>query len=202
MEIQKGLLDGVPFVQSPNVGGALRPEAIVIHYTAGPSLTRAVATLTSPKHRASAHVAIGPDGKTTQLVSFNRQSWHAGTSVWDGRPSLNKWSVGIELVNPGWLKGGPGAYRTWWGDPVPDADVIVAKHPLRPKGRPQPWRIYPDAQIAACYAVCAALCDKYPDIKLMLGHDDIAPDRKTDPGPAFPTAKLRGWLGLGPNGPT
>jgi N-acetylmuramoyl-L-alanine amidase len=200
MEIHKGLLEGVPFVQSPNIGGALKPEAIILHYTAGPSLTRAVATLTSPRHRASANVVVGPDGRVTQLVSFNRQAWHAGTSVWDGRPSLNKWSVGIEMVNPGWLKRKPvpggHAWFTWWGDLVPDADVIVCQH--KHGGKVLGWRVYPEAQIAATYAVCAALCDKYPDIRLLLGHDDIAPGRKHDPGPAFPIEKLRGWLGLGP----
>jgi N-acetylmuramoyl-L-alanine amidase len=197
MEIAKGLLDGVSFVQSPNMGGALKPEAIVLHYTAGPSLERAVTTLTSPKRpKRSAHVVVGPDGRTVQLVSFNRQSWHAGTSEWAGRESLNKWSVGIEMVNPGWLKQRDGKWLTWWGEVVPDKDVIVTRH--KHGGKVLGWRTYPDAQVAATYAICAALCDKYPDIKLLLGHDDVAPGRKKDPGPAFPIDKLRGWLGLGP----
>ncbi len=198
-----GRLDGVPFVESPNRGGRLMPEAIVIHYTAGPSLTGAVATLTRPKSvkhpsPASAHTVTGPDGKVTQLVPFNRQAWHAGTSSWDGRPSLNKWSVGLELVNPGFLtRRADGQWETYWHQIVPEADVMVARHKhAGPASKPKGWRVYPEAQIAACYAQCAALCDTYPTIRLLLGHDDIAPKRKSDPGPAFPTAKLAAWLGL------
>ncbi|MFP1463722.1 N-acetylmuramoyl-L-alanine amidase [Escherichia coli] len=41
---------------------------------------------------------------------------------------------------------------------------------------------YTDAQYQQLAAVTRALIDCYPDIS---GHCDIAPDRKTDPGPAF-----------------
>lgn len=201
MEIHKGLFDGVPFVQSPNVGGILKPEAILIHYTAGPSRERAIQRLTAPKSPANpkpagAHTVTGPDGACTQLVSLNRQAWHAGASEWDGRPHLNHWAIGLEAVNAGFLRRRSSQWFTYWGDVVPDADVIVAphKHGKKILG----WQKFPDAQIASIYAQCAAACDKYPDIRLLLGHDDVAPGRKLDPGPAFPLDKLRAWLGLGP----
>ncbi len=45
---------------------------------------------------------------------------------------------------------------------------------------------YTDAQYQQLAAVTRALIDCYPDIaKNMTGHCDIAPDRKTDPGPAL-----------------
>lgn len=201
MEISKGLFEGMPFVQSPNIGGVLKPEAIVIHYTGGPSMVRAVARLTAPKgpsnpKPASAHTVTERDGRATQLVSLNRQAWHAGPSVWDGREALNRWALGFELVNAGFLRRRSSQWFTYWGSTVPDSDVIVAphKHGKKVLG----WHKFTDAQIASIYAQCAASCDKYPDIRLLLGHDDVAPGRKLDPGPAFPLEKLRSWLGLGP----
>ena len=51
---------------------------------------------------------------------------------------------------------------------------------------------YTDAQYQQLVAVTRALIDRYPDIaNNMTGHCDIAPDRKTDPGPAFDWARFR-----------
>ena len=48
---------------------------------------------------------------------------------------------------------------------------------------------YADAQYAALSALCRALARRYP-IADFVGHADIAPGRKTDPGPAFDWARL------------
>lgn len=43
---------------------------------------------------------------------------------------------------------------------------------------------FTDQQYAALIALTKCLCNRYP-IKDIAGHSDIAPDRKTDPGPHF-----------------
>ena len=47
----------------------------------------------------SSHLLIERDGSITQFVPFNLKAWHAGVSFWKGKSSLNKNSIGIELVN-------------------------------------------------------------------------------------------------------
>ena len=53
---------------------------------------------------------------------------------------------------------------------------------------------FTDAQYTALITLTKCLCDYYP-IKHIAGHCDIAPDRKTDPGPYFDWEKYA--MGLG-----
>lgn len=54
---------------------------------------------------------------------------------------------------------------------------------------------YTDAQYQQLVAVTRQLISRYPAIAdNITGHSDIAPVRKTDPGPAFDWVKFRGLL--------
>jgi len=53
---------------------------------------------------------------------------------------------------------------------------------------------YEDAQYATLGALLPTLLEAYPQITRdrIIGHSDVAPGRKTDPGPAFDWARIRG----------
>lgn len=53
-----------------------------------------------PDHRmyASAHVMIGREGEVWKLVEFDKQAYHAGASIMNGRANCNRWTLGIELI--------------------------------------------------------------------------------------------------------
>ena len=189
--------DGQPvrYVETPNHGGVMTPEYLVMHYTAGSSAESAVAWLCNPEAKASAHLVIGRDGSITQLAAFNRSAWHAGQSRWAGRNSLNAFSIGIELDNAGKLE----RVGERWLCAVskreyPDDEVLIANHPHdRPGTMAAGWHQYSAAQLDAAGEVGVLLMQSYA-LRDVLGHDEIAPGRKTDPGPAFPMASFRARL--------
>ena len=188
--ISDGILKGAQFVNSPNKGGPFIADTIVMHYTAGTSANSAVRWLSNKRAKASAHVVVGRDGEITQLVSFKEIAWHAGRSRWRGRTGLNQYSIGIEIVNAGPLvKHADGHYRTAFGRVISDpAEVVVAKHKNERETRY--WHSYTETQLQRVEELVLALLEEYPPIKEIVGHDDIAKGRKSDPGPAFPMERF------------
>ena len=149
---------------SPNFNDRRFPvDMLVLHYTGMESGAAALAKMTSEEGGVSAHYMIREDGGVVQLVEEDRRAWHAGVSRWQGDEDLNSRSIGIEIVNGG--------------------------HDWRLEdGRLPP---YPEAQVEAVIALSKAIIARWdiPQTRIV-GHSDIAPARKQDPGEHFPWARL------------
>jgi N-acetylmuramoyl-L-alanine amidase len=94
----------VRIVDQPSPNHDARAGAIdmlILHYTGMPDRAAALARLTDPAAKVSAHYLIGEDGTVIRLVPEARRAWHAGVSHWRGRTDVNSASIGIEMVNPG-----------------------------------------------------------------------------------------------------
>ncbi len=98
-----------------------------------------------------------------RLVAEDRRAYHAGVSSWKGDTSLNAASIGIEIVNRGDL---------------PDKEGNL-------------YPDYPKEQIDAVVSLVRDIVQRH-GIRgdRILGHSDIAPLRKVDPGPRFPWKRL------------
>lgn len=191
MEIKNHKLTDIPFTESPNQSGVIEPDTIIIHYTAGASAESSINTLTNPSAGVSAHIVIARDGTITQLVPFNKKAWHAGKSHHRDRTGMNKYSIGIELDNPGILKKSGNKYISWFGRAYPEEQAIEATH--RNEDFPRYWHTFTETQISQAYSLCELIIQKY-GIKYILGHEEVSPGRKQDPGPAFPLDKIRDKL--------
>lgn len=191
-KISKTLVgEEIEFSATKNKGGEITPEFIIIHFTAGRSAESSVEWFKNQHAGASAHVVISRDGKITQLVEFNIKAWHAGRSRWAGKENFNNFSIGIELDNPGRLTKVNDRYYSWFKKEYNVDNVIAATH--KHEKELSYWHNYTEAQMQSCFALCKELMMTY-DIKDILGHDDIAPYRKSDPGPAFPMESFRAKL--------
>jgi N-acetylmuramoyl-L-alanine amidase len=133
-----------------------RVQFIVLHYTEI-DFARSLHRLT--EEEVSSHYLVN-DGPPTiyRLVDEDRRAWHAGPSYWQGYTHLNSSSIGIEIVNSG--NGGD-----------PNADYAE----------------YPGRQIEQVIELVRDVQRRHgvrPD--RVLGHSDVQPLTKQDPGPRFP----------------
>ena len=144
---------------SPNFDERKLPVSmIVLHYTGMPDADGALARLTSPEAKVSAHYLVKEDGEVIQLVDEENRAWHAGKSYWRGITDVNSASVGIEIVNPGHEFG---------------------------------YRNFPDEQIASVIPLVSDIKERHGIGRgNIVGHSDVAPARKEDPGELFPWGAL------------
>ena len=156
----------------PSANHDSRIQFVVVHYTSA-SLERSLQLLTHGE--VSSHYLIGDDNKATifKLMDESLRAWHAGESEWQTRTWLNSSSIGIEIVNPGFKD--------------------------TPTGRL--WYPYSDAQIESLVFLLKDISKRYGiSPHNIIGHSDIAPGRKLDPGPLFPWKRLaEQGLGVWPN---
>ena len=127
---------------------------IVFHYTGMKKEKEALNRLTDLKSKVSSHYFIKSDGQIFTLVPEKYIAWHAGVSAWKNYKFLNKYSIGIEISNP---------------------------------GHNHKYRKFSKKQIVSIIKLTKYLIKKYNIVlNFVLGHSDIAPIRKKDPGEKFP----------------
>ena len=162
-----GCASGPPIDRSRSAKGqSSRVKFVVLHYTAIDT-PQSVKVLTEQVVSSHYLVTDEPVPVIYGLVDEARQANHAGVSSWKGYTQLNSSSVGIEIVNPGFTQG--------------------------PEGRI--WHPFPQAQIDRVIELVRDIMARHNiPPENVLGHADIAPQRKQDPGPMFP------WLQLAQHG--
>ena len=118
----------------------------------------AIKRLCNSKAKVSSHYFIKYNGTIINLVPDLYEAWHAGISKWKKYNSLNKYSLGIELSNPGYKHG----YKKF-----PLKQINSLKNLIR--------------KLRRIYKI---------KTENILGHSDISPNRKNDPGEKFPWETL------------
>ena len=142
-----------------------RVQFLVIHYTVA-NLPLSIKVLTERAHEVSAHYLVSDDELPViyRLVPEERRAWHAGPSTWRGHSMLNAGSIGIEIVHPGFR--------------------------LKPDGS-RDYVPYAPAQIEALVPLVKDIVRRHgirPE--RIVGHSDVLPQHKEDPGPMFPWKRL------------
>ena len=174
------------------------PRLIVLHWTAAPlqkteeqNLLRIYRWAADNEDKSSTHFVIMRSGKLYQLVSTERASWNAGKSSWtcaDGtssKTSVNLFSIGIDFDNVGPLtKSKDGFFYDCYGGRFDGVAVQVGSSWYEEITREQLW---------TCRVLVDSLRLRFGiALRDVVGHCDVSPGRKIDPGPLVTHATL-GW---------
>lgn len=188
------------------------PWGIVLHFAAtGTSL----ATLQVLERRdLSTHASVERDGTAYQHVDLRHRCYHAGPSTWAGVEALNEHMLGIEIVNFGPFDGeydgtSPHLVFDWELERPDDPELLTApggrkwyrdetyKRIVRVVSRQSAvsapdgtlWAAYPEQQVRRVAWLVSRWCEVFGILpENVVGHDQVAPGRKSDPGPAWPWA--------------
>ena len=178
----------LPIEYRPSQNYNNRVRYLILHFTAG-NFEKSMDYLVKGGRQVSSHYLIPENHDPSysgrlriyQLVDESFRAWHAGVSHWDSQDNLNDLSIGIELVNIPDCHKSPETGLTQDYQTLADYD----NH----------YCFYPDfdpEQIQLLISLIKKIQQEYPEItaKNILGHSDIAPSRKLDPGPKFPWHQL------------
>jgi N-acetylmuramoyl-L-alanine amidase len=74
-------------------------DAICLHADASPTVAQSLSWILSAQSKVSYHYLIGRMGDVYECVHPSRKAWHAGVSVFEGRPNVNDYSIGVSFGN-------------------------------------------------------------------------------------------------------
>lgn len=162
------------------------PEGLIVHFTAGQCDDESdmVGTIQWGKGEGYAFWGIGPTGKLYETHKLDRWGHHAGSSSWPSLgSSVSKYLLGVEIASAGRVSSDG---VSWFNKKYPASKLrtVTAKHNVQ-SGT---YVKYTPEQEDALIELCLWLKRNNPDVfsfDLVLGHDEVAPSRKNDPGGAL-----------------
>lgn len=170
-----------------SVGQNERVQSLILHFTAG-NYKRSLFALKESGAVSSHYLVPDPNDdsytadklEVIQLVEEDKRAWHAGHSYWQGRHNLNDSSIGIEIVNRPDCK------------PEEVPDNVYFRGGEYGMHMSCDFPKYSNEQIDLLVELSKNIIQRNPDITptRVVGHSDIAPARKSDPGPNFPWFEL------------
>ncbi|TIC83201.1 N-acetylmuramoyl-L-alanine amidase [Crenobacter intestini] len=210
----------IPFAKK-NEGGTMKtrgryrrgyPEGAIVHFTAGRD--NPINDISSGIKNGFAYLVIAPNGGLYQNHRLDEWGYHAGKSSWPPLGGgVSQYLLGIEICAAGKLhKIDDAHFRPWYNEekylkergktPKPEDDLLPHQVRFVPNeaNRVEGWyEKYTDAQEATLKEVLKWLRHNRPDVfsyDLVLGHDEVSPGRKNDPGGALSITMpaLRNWL--------
>lgn len=164
------------------------PKGAVVHFTAG-RRNGLKNGINVQRHTGMCYFLIDEEGAVSQNFPLDEWGYHAGKSSWSGLPgSVSDELVGIEVMCGGRLKKEGSQWQTWYGEVIPASGrrTVTAKENMIAGT----YQKFTQAQEDALAALLLWLHRNNPGVfslDLVLGHDEVSPGRKNDPGGSLST---------------
>lgn len=161
-------------IATPYVYPDGHPSGAIVHHTAGGTITSSLSYLRQMGYPC---LGIGRDGKVYQPFPLTHGGPHSGT--WHHRHY-----VGIEVAGWGRLTQKDGKFWSWAGYEIPAHRVREIKVQTANQ-QPGFYEMWTEAQEASLLKLLLWLKVNAPgvfELEHILGHDEVAPSRKNDPG--------------------
>ncbi len=161
------------------------PQGLVVHHTAGHQDKLGKSGVAYGREQGHLYLYMDMHGKIFQAFPLNKWGYHAGKSSYPGLGSgVSAKLVGLEVAAAGKLDRAGSGWKTYWGKPLPKEQVreIPKKNANQ---QPGAYQRYTAAQEASIIELCLWLKKNNPAVfnfDYVLGHDEVAPTRKNDPG--------------------
>lgn len=157
----------------------LWPETYVVHFTAGWQNQKGRDFMSSFLKRGLCCDFLDENGQIFQQRDGNRGGYHAGKSSFKGRSSVSRFAPGLEIACGGKLEENDGKLFTWFKKEVKpeNARFVTRQGGYVHTGWYEKFTEKQEQELARFLAWQMKMGVKY-----IVGHDEIAPDRKNDPG--------------------
>lgn len=186
------------------------PKGLIVHWTAGWALKKgfwmspfpmftsfneklkkmardyALRTAKSTKYN---FLVMDVFGNVYQSRPLSKWGYHAGKSYWKGLGySVSNDLAGVEILNPGKLTKKGDKFFTWFKLEIPKE---LVRYVTKEQGYPHTGYFcqYTAEQEVGLKKLCKEMMSCSPKgvfrYEYVLGHDEVAPSRKTDPGGAL-----------------
>ena len=163
------------------------PLGAIVHFTAG-RRSGLKAAMQEQVENGFTYFVIDEHGAIGQNFPLDSWGYHAGQSSWPTLTgTVSNDLVGIEIQSAGQLEKSGNHHQTWFGETIPNDQVrTIARQTANQQ--PGAYHQFTPAQETALLQLLKWLHQNNPGVfsyDHVLGHDEVSPTRKNDPGGAL-----------------
>lgn len=159
-------------------------RGVIVHFTAGrfdKGKDSAIATLRYLASKGLGCLVMDTDGVIYKAKNqdWNEVAYHAGKSSWRGKSGISQYCFGMEICNAGKLENN---LKSWFGQQISKKDARQVNDGANRKAG---WyHKFTEAQEKSLMDFIMWQFETNPEFSIdwIVGHDEVAPKRKSDPG--------------------
>jgi N-acetylmuramoyl-L-alanine amidase len=179
----------LPLLKTPHKWHGL-PKVFIIHHTAGWQNQKPIDFFKRFLRLGYCCYFMDESGQIFQQHHGNTGGHHAGKSNWNSKSNVSSFAGGIEIASGGKLEQRDGGFFSWFNKKVEKGNWRKGTHEQGYMSEGF-YECFTAAQEKSLKMFCNWLVNN--GVEEIVGHDQISPGRKQDPGASL-SLPLQKWL--------